>query len=421
MEDNNERAGLLEELRQLRIRVRELETAKLVAEQLTKRLRESEESHARLLAAVNAYRYQVIFENGIVISTKHSSGCIAVTGYRPQDYEADGHLWFAMVHYEDREQVLRGLSQVLSGEVVTPIEHRIIDAMGEVRWVRNTMVPYRDESGRVVRYDGVVENISDRKKAERELVEYRAHLQELVEERTRELEMSREQLRHSERLASVGTFAAGIAHEINNPVGGVLLAAQFALSAGKDNAEVQTRALHDIVVHAKRCRSIITNVLKFAREESREKACADLNSVAEHACALLREDLGKKGCGLQLLLSKEPALAMMNETEIEQVIVNLVRNSCEARAALVTVSSRIRKQTVQLLVEDNGAGIPKDKQQFVFDPFYTTRQDQGGSGLGLSITHGIVKGHKGTITIESTVGRGTSVVVTLPRADAGSQ
>lgn len=132
-------------------------------------LRRVEERYQRLFSAVKAYMYSVGFSHGEAVSTSHNVGCIPVTGYTPEDYAANPYLWIQMVHPEDRELVLRNAAKIGAGEQPPPLEHRILHRDGGIRWVRDTIVERRDELGHIVGYDGLVEDITARKLAEREL------------------------------------------------------------------------------------------------------------------------------------------------------------------------------------------------------------------------------------------------------------
>jgi PAS domain S-box-containing protein len=135
-------------------------------------LAQSEKRYRELLGAVTAYTYSVAVENGTPMSTKHSLGCLAATGYTREEYAADSNLWISMVHPNDREMVQRQIAVVLAGEDVTPIEHRIIRRDGTVRWIRDAIIQHYDDGGQLVRYDGVVEDITERKQAEEALREH---------------------------------------------------------------------------------------------------------------------------------------------------------------------------------------------------------------------------------------------------------
>ncbi|MBI5641140.1 MAG: PAS domain S-box protein [Nitrospirae bacterium] len=129
-------------------------------------LRESENRYRKMVDAVTTYTYSVEVREGQAVSTKHSMGCFAVTGYMPEDYEKDLFLWYSMIHPQERTVVEKAVKDIMAGHEVPPIEHRLIRRDSSIVWVRNTMVPYRDEKGQLKRYDGLVENITDRKNAE---------------------------------------------------------------------------------------------------------------------------------------------------------------------------------------------------------------------------------------------------------------
>jgi signal transduction histidine kinase len=261
-------------------------------------------------------------------------------------------------------------------------------------------------------------DVSARVRAEEALAEHRERLEELVEERTTELARSREKLVRSERMASVGTLAAGIAHQINNPVASIVAAAQYALVCEEDEdaPQVWKRALLDCVEEGKRCAKIVRSVLQFSREESSEMWPEDLNDVVGRACDLARSYAAECSAELSFEPIVEPCPVRMSPIQIEQVVVNLIRNAVESRAtgAQVVVRTRRNAGIVSVEVCDNGRGMSQEDCKRIFDPFFTTRLDAGGTGLGLSMAHGIVLDHRGTIGVESRIGEGTTVIVELP-------
>ncbi|MCU0960974.1 MAG: SpoIIE family protein phosphatase [Pirellulaceae bacterium] len=133
---------------------------------LERTLRASEQRYLDLLAAVRTYTYTVTFVNGMPTATRHTAGCIGATGYSPEDYAADPNLWFHMIHLDDRERVQQYVARMLAGEKAEPIEHRIFHKNGSVRWIRNTIVQRRDETDRLVGYDGLVEDVTERRAVE---------------------------------------------------------------------------------------------------------------------------------------------------------------------------------------------------------------------------------------------------------------
>ena len=151
------------------------------------------------------YIYTVKIEDGEVVETLHGPGCVAVTGYTSEDYKKDPELWYRMVHSKDREKVLEQAKLALLGEKVKPIEHRIIHRDGTVRWVKNQIVVAKDYNGKPVAYDGLINDITDLKRAEFST------------------SIKNRQLKQADKMASLGILVSGIAHEINNPNNFILL------------------------------------------------------------------------------------------------------------------------------------------------------------------------------------------------------
>ena len=146
-----------------------------------KEIRENKERYRRMVNAVTTYTYSVEVREGQAVSTWYGMGCLRVTGYNPEDYESDPNLWYSMIYPEDRIVVEKWGKEILSGHDIPPIEHRLIRRDGSVVWVRNTIVPWNDEEGRLIRYDGLVEDITERKEAEKALQDSKAKYAAIVE------------------------------------------------------------------------------------------------------------------------------------------------------------------------------------------------------------------------------------------------
>ncbi len=262
------------------------------------------------------------------------------------------------------------------------------------------------------------EELAWRTKAEEELSRHRDHLEKLVLERTSELQESQLLLSQSERMASIGIFAAGIAHEINNPIGMILLASQNALSLSKepDAEEITQNALEEIEANARRCGRIVRSILQFSRQEDTEKWPSDVNAIIEHSVELMVGTVTDDPNAVSLDLDPSLPQLPLNPTEIEQLVINLCKNAFEAGGdgTRVSITSRKIGALAEIRISDNGPGMNSEQRKMAFDPFFTTKQHQGGTGLGLSIVHGIVEGHKGKIEIDSTPGVGTTFSVNFP-------
>jgi len=323
--------------------------------------------------------------------------------------------------FQDDEQLLRYADRIgvdveeyraALGEVTRmPLSRfrRVCDALGLIANQLSTLALRNVQQAR---------EIAARQQAERELDCYKNHLEELVEHRTHELAKSKENLLRAERLAALGTLAGGIAHEINNPVGGILLLAQYALSR-RTEPEDMVDALEKIVGCAQRCKLIVQNVLSFARAQTSSKAPADLNVVVRQACEAVAAYAADNHCRLSIHLDAGLEPLAMSTTGIEQVTTNLLRNAIQAGARCIDVRTDGAPGGVRLTVANDGARIAPGQIPRLFDPFFTTRHGEGGTGLGLSIAHGIAADHGGTIEVTSDAERGTAFAVFLPR-QAGS-
>ncbi len=190
-----------------------------------KELRESEDRYRRITEAITDYIYTVTVEDGLPVETIHGPACVAVTGYTAEHFKENPYLWIQMVHEEDRAAVEEQAARTLSGERVAALEHRIIRKDDATRWVRNTPVLNFDSQGRLLSYDGLVQDVTERKQAEEavreandELERFNLELEQKVQERTEELKQKNEQLVQAEKLAVLGKMANRVAHELRNPL-----------------------------------------------------------------------------------------------------------------------------------------------------------------------------------------------------------
>lgn len=224
----------------------------------------------------------------------------------------------------------------------------------------------------------------------------------------------------NERLACIGLLGAAIAHEINNPTGSALVAAETALAMldSPDEIKQVEACLENIVASMNRCGRIVRTLLRYSRQQPTERQACNINDVAEQSIELARPYGESHGAKLQLQLDARVPLAPMNPLEIELVLVNLIRNAVEAGGGDVVIAVRTSRTDhgVRVEVQDNGCGMNDDQLAHVFDPLYTTRRQAGGSGLGMSIALGIVQGHGGCLTARSRQGMGTTVTIDLPIA-----
>ena len=239
----------------------------------------------------------------------------------------------------------------------------------------------------------------------------------LMTDLTNQIELQ-QNLIQSEKLSAIGEIVAGVAHELNNPLTGILGYAQLIMSA-KVEPSLHTRIDH-IASEAERCRRIVQNLLSFARHYDAEKAVHNANDILS-AILQLREYQIRID-GIQLDLNLDPALPniIVDSHELQRVFLNIINNAQQALSAIndrkrkLAISTFVKDNGVHIRFEDNGPGIPENIRSRVFDPFFTTKGVGEGTGLGLSVSYGVVKEHGGHIELESEEGEGAAFTVVLP-------
>jgi len=248
-------------------------------------------------------------------------------------------------------------------------------------------------------------------------------LEQQVDERTAALKEAQAQLVQSEKLSSLGRLAASIAHEINNPLAGILTYAKLLIRMlDSEPVEEPTRAtslkhLKLVQRETERCTAIVRNLLDFARQRPLSLKDTDVVAVLDEAVSLVGHQAALKGLTIEKAVTAVP-LIKADAGQLRQAIVNIVLNGFEAMPAGGSLRLRCAPSAngrhIELTCEDTGVGIPPDRLAKIFDPFFSTKEM--GTGLGLSVVYGIVERHGGTIDIRSDVGRGTTVVIRLPVA-----
>jgi signal transduction histidine kinase/iron only hydrogenase large subunit-like protein len=231
------------------------------------------------------------------------------------------------------------------------------------------------------------------------------------------LAAAQQRLVQTERLASMGQLSAGIAHEINNPLGTVLIYSHMLLRQ-LEQAHPLRGDLQMIVDEATRCKTIVRGLLDFARQSRVDKAPTDLARLLRDVAAVTAARASAAGARVEVDLPDSLPEVWLDATQIKQLLVNLADNALDAVGAggVIRLAARTRAdgRAVTLTVTDNGCGIPAENLPKLFDPFFTTKEMGQGTGLGLAIAYGIVKMHHGDITVDSEPGRGTTFTVVLP-------
>jgi len=295
---------------------------------------------------------------------------------------------------------------------------------------RRVDITHHDEIGHLANtFNKMIESL---KQSRNEIEEYNRTLEQKIVERTLELEQAQAQLIQSEKMSAIGQLAAGVAHELNNPLGGILGYSQFALEKMRKNISEKTdskdidrycRYLADIESQARRCKSIVQNLLRFSRASYiTEFEEIDINKIIEDTITFVEHQLHMNQIELKLELDPNLPAIHGNAGQLQQVFTNLVINAMHASPpeSEIRISSRYSPAVgefggaVELLFVDQGTGIEPENIKKIFEPFFTTKEVGKGTGLGLSVSYGIIKSHGGEIRVDSILGKGTTFSVILP-------
>lgn len=525
----------------------------------------SERHYKFLLESITDYTYTVQLQSGKPVRSTHAVGCVAVTGYSPEDYEKDPKLWFQMVHEADRQAVLDQAEKVTSGIIPPPLEHRLLHKNGQVRWVRNTVVPILDKDGRLMGYDGLISDITERKTAEEKLVTSEAFYHSLVEnipqnilrkdlnerftfanqnfcnmlgmpleqilgktdfdffppdlaakyqrddqfvmrtgktfetveenqsphgdkiyvnvvktpirdgtgaiigiqgifwditEKKRweerlqkaneelakseaalrksheELKSAQLQLIQAEKMESIGTLAAGVAHEVKNPLAILLMGINYLsrkFTEADGSAQTVLKEMRDAI---ERANTITRGLLDFSASRQLAVKPENLNKLLEETLRLVRHELLKNQISLKTHFAEDLPCTMADRTQIQQVFVNVFVNAIHAmpEGGTLTIRTYVKQMTdttftegsrsashiwmgekaVAAEVEDTGTGISQEHLAKIFDPFFTTKPTGKGTGLGLPVSKKIIELHGGVMDIRNKPeGRGVRVTIML--------
>ncbi len=255
------------------------------------------------------------------------------------------------------------------------------------------------------------------KQARQELEDYGRVLEEKVEERSQQLRKIQAQLMQSEKLASLGRLASGVAHEINSPLTGILTFSHLLMRRLKDNPELQ-KELELIVRETTRVSIIVRGLLDFARESRPQKRPCNINELILHTLSLVERQSVFQNIRIAKNLDPQVPILLLDANQIQQVFMNILLNAADAMATggtLTISSSQVPGDSfVQVKFSDAGCGIPEENINRIFDPFFTTKADKKGTGLGLAVSYGIIDRHRGRIEVQSEIDRGTTFTIQLP-------
>lgn len=294
--------------------------------------------------------------------------------------------------FASREDFTKVLEDIRRDGFVKDRECRLKTATGNELFVLLSATGGRDEEERLVRYEGIAKDVTTRKHMER-------------------------QLQQADKLASLGQISTGLAHEINNPLGVMLGYTQLLLRETNPGTQVHDD-LKTIEKHARNCKRIVDDLLKFARGTKTKKSSIDINECVSEVVSLLAHQFEMERILLETRLQEDLPPLTADGEKLKQVFMNLLMNARQATSVgdriLVETGKDSEDRAITISFSDNGCGIPPETIDKIFDPFFTTKPVGEGTGLGLSVSYGIIQDHNGRIEVDSEVEKGSTFTIFLP-------
>ena len=360
-------------------------------ERAEQRLKESEERFRSLVESTSDWIWET---DGNGIYTYASPKVKEFLGYEPE--EVIGKTPFYFMPTEEANRIANKFKDIAATSgPIERLENTNRHKNGHLVILETSGVPIFDSKGQLRGYRGVDRDITERKKAEK---------QALV----------------NAKLASVGELIAGVAHEINNPLTAVIGYAQLLMEMENVAPDIK-EDLQKIYEESQRTVRVVQNLLRFARQYKPEKNLVNINELLERTLELEAYKLSTSNIEFSTHLATDPPLILADYNQLQQVILNIVTNAQQAmaetkRRGKITLTTGVIEDYVRISIADNGRGISLENMTKIFDPFFTTKPEGIGSGLGLSVCHGIITEHGGNIYAGSTPGKGTTFTIELPIA-----
>jgi two-component system NtrC family sensor kinase len=301
-----------------------------------------------------------------------------------------------------------GMKRLATGDLDTPIDIQSRDEMGLLAETFNAMA--QD----IKRYRENMEN-------------WTQSLQEEVDKKTAEIVRAQEQMINAEKLASLGRMAAGVAHELNSPLTGILTFTHLLKDRTPPDRKQDLEDMDLIIEQSERCTKIIKGMLGFARKGASESMDIDVNELLDDTVEMVRNQVKFHNVQIWMEFVENIPPLTLDPNQLQQVFLNLLTNAADAMndRGSISIATRVvgedPERSVEIEFTDTGPGIYPNNLAKIFEPFFTTKPVGQGTGLGLPVSYGIVKKHGGDITVKSKVGEGTSFFVHLPLKKAGEE
>lgn len=340
-----------------------------------------------------------------------------IFGLAPQSIQPCYEVFAAALHAEDRERGLRAARAAVEEGAPYDIECRIVRPSGEIRHVHSRGKLTRDRTGRPLRMAGTVLDITERKRLEEQLARHNEDLERRVAERTEQVRALETQRAQREKLASFGQMAAGVAHEINNPIAGIKNAFEV-LKQAIPAACPQYHFVGMIDREIDRVSNIVKQLYQLYRTEPPSQQTVDLEIVIHDLTLLVASRLAQRH--LALTIDRDGSIPPLHlpPGDLLQVLLNLINNAIDSSPEQTVLTLRVRgeAEAVRISVTDQGQGIPPEVLPHIFEPFFTTKANgpSSGMGLGLSLSQSLIQAMGGRIDVQTRVGEGTTFTLLLP-------
>lgn len=345
-------------------------------------------------------------------------------GYEQE--ELQGVTLFEIIPADYLEQFHEKFTRLLEKKRTGLIETEFKTRTGRRIPVEGTHnIQYQD--GEIIGVRFIWRNIIERKRAARKIQEWNRQLEVKVETKTRQLREAQAKLLRTGKMAAIGGLVTGTAHELNNPLGGIMNAVDVLRQSKKEKpltpeVEEEIIWLDAIEKAAERCNLIVDDLRNFSEYSQCRFDSVDINQILLDTISAHDNELQESDISIEKTMDRSLPLIEADPVQMRKVLENILENARNAisETGLIELETRLLPESetgvpaVEILISDDGCGIPEEDREKIFDPFFTTQPVGQGTGLGLSVSYGIVKRHNGEIDIESTPGRGTRVVITLP-------